>query len=134
MPASNVRGSSVALLLSQAFVRTMKFSGFLNITLFVLVFGFVFSVVKGFTGAQEALLITLFLCVGALFIYRFSTIVEGLNHRTRFTGMKQNGMIDINAPNTNTAQLNFKDYKLDGMVDGTINIWRTDGWNSGLNY
>jgi len=102
--------------------------------MFVLFFGFVYSVMKRFMGAQEALLITLFLCVGILFAYRFTFVVEGLNHRTRFTAMKQNGVVDIVAPDTNTAQLTFKDYKLDGMMDGTINVWRTDGWNSGLNY
>ena len=102
--------------------------------LFTLVFGSIYTIGKSLMEPREALLFSLVLCVGITFAYRLPKIMEGLNHRTRLTNMKQNGLVNVRVPDVNSAEWNFTNHILDGMADGTVNIWRTDGWSSGLAY
>jgi hypothetical protein len=46
-----------------------------------------------------------------------------MNHRTRFTAMKQDGIVTMEIPNTTTSKFTFANYILNGTADGAINAW-----------
>jgi len=84
------------------------------------------SVLPAFAAFLNALFITILIAVS----FRKPLIREGLNHKTKFVGMVQNGAVSVQIPDTNTTNFTFNNYKLDGTTNGTINVGPTGGWSA----
>lgn len=82
------------------------------------------SVLPAFAAFLNALFFTILVAVAL----RKPLIREGLNHKTRFTQMLQNGAVTLQIPDTTTTKFTFTNYKLDGTADGQINVGPTNGW------
>ena len=91
--------------------------------LFTIMYGSLFKLCCAFLPPVGAFLITSVLIVGvAIGFGLYSSIKEGLNHRTRFTGMKQDGAVTIDIPSTTQSKFTFSNYILNGVADGAINM------------
>jgi len=66
----------------------------------------------------------------AAFYLQAISVNEGLNYKTKFTNMKQDGIVDLKVPDQTSAEFNFKAYTLNGLADGIVNIWPTTGYVS----
>ena len=83
------------------------------------------TILPEFAAFLNALFITILVAVA----FR-KPLYEGLNHKTRFTQMVQNGKVSLNMPDTTTTNFTFTNYKLDGNADGQVNIGPTNGFGT----
>ena len=91
--------------------------------LFTVIYGSLFKLCCSVLSAELAFLAATALVVGAAIGFGvYASIKEGLNHRTRFTGMRQDGAVTLEMPNTTTSKFTFANYILNGTADGAFNM------------
>lgn len=92
--------------------------------LFTIIYGSLFKLCCSVLPPVGAFLsTTVLIACAAIGLGLYSSIKEGMNHRTRFTAMKQDGIVTMEIPNTTTSKFTFANYILNGTADGAINAW-----------